>query len=117
MHFNNIQQFWVVFSKNMSLETLKSVLRTASPLLVELIDLVNSVIILLSQMTLLRWLTFLLGSQTVTLIVRSFGFLFLLTLLFVLQWLSLHSEILIMMLSQFTWTFYQIYDGMLCFIA
>ena len=29
----------------------------------QLIDLVNSVIIFLSQMTLLRWLTFLLGSQ------------------------------------------------------
>ena len=38
--------------------------RTSSPILVELIDLVNSVIIFLSQMTLLRWLTFLLGSQT-----------------------------------------------------
>ena len=36
----------------------------------------------LFQMTLLRWLTFLLGSQTVILI-----YLFLLTLAFVLQWL------------------------------
>ena len=33
----------------------------------ELIDLVNSVIIFLSQMTLLKWLAFLLGSQTVIL--------------------------------------------------
>ena len=35
-----------------------------SPILMELIDLVNSVIIFLCQMTLLRWLTFLLRSQT-----------------------------------------------------
>ena len=40
-------------------------IRTGLPILVELIDLVNSVIIFLSQMTLLKWLTFLLGSQTV----------------------------------------------------
>ena len=33
----------------------------------ELIDLVNSVIIFLTQVTLPRWLTFLLGSQTLTL--------------------------------------------------
>ena len=48
----------------LSLETLTSIIRTGLPILVELIDLVNSVIIFLSQMTLPRWLTFLLGSQT-----------------------------------------------------
>ena len=48
----------------LSLETLTSMIRTGLPILVELIDLVNSVIIFLSQMTLLRWLTFLLGFQT-----------------------------------------------------
>ena len=54
----------------------------------KLLDLVNSVIIFLSQMTLLRWLTFLLGSQTVILIVLLFWiYFFLLTLVFVLQWL------------------------------
>ena len=59
--------------------------------LVELIDLVNFVITFLSQMTLLRWLTFLLGSQTVILIVQLFWiYFFLLMLVFVLQWLSLH---------------------------
>ena len=42
--------------------------------------------------------------------------LFLLTLLFVLQWLSLHWEIMIM-LSQFPLTFHQIYNGMAHFIA
>ena len=31
----------------------------------ELIDLVNSAIVFLSQMTLLKWLTFLLGSKTI----------------------------------------------------
>ena len=40
-----------------------SIIRTGLPILVELIDLVNSVIIFLSQMTLLRWLTLLLGCQ------------------------------------------------------
>ena len=48
----------------LSLETLTSIIRTGLPILVELIDLVNSVIFFLSQMTLLKWLTFLLESQT-----------------------------------------------------
>ena len=43
-----------------------------------------------SQMTLLRWLTFLLGSQTVNSHIPALLDLFLLTLVFVLQWLSLH---------------------------
>ena len=42
----------------LSLETLTSITRTGSPILVELIDLVNSVIIFRSQMTLLRWKLF-----------------------------------------------------------
>ena len=41
------------------------IIRTSLPLLVELIDLVNSTIIFLSQTTLLRWLTFLHRSLTV----------------------------------------------------
>ena len=49
------------------LEMLTSITRTGLGFLVELIDLVKSVIIALSQMVLLRWLTFLLGSQTVIL--------------------------------------------------
>ena len=56
----------------LSLETLMSIIRTGLPIPVELINLVNSVITFLSQMTLLRWLTFLLGSQTVILIVLLF---------------------------------------------
>ena len=47
----------------LSLETSTSIIRTGLPILMELIDLVNSVITFLSQMTLLRWLTFLLRSQ------------------------------------------------------
>ena len=67
-----------------------SIIRTGIPVLVELIDLVNSVIIFLSQTILLRWLFFLLRSQTVILTVLLFWiYLFLLTLVFVLQWLSL----------------------------
>ena len=52
------------------------------------------VIIFLSQMTLLRQITFLLETQTVILIVLLFQINFFhLTLVFVLQWLSLHWEI------------------------
>ena len=73
----------------LSLETLTSIIRTGLPILVELIDLVNSVIIFLSQMTFLRWLTFLLESQAVILIVLLLWiYFFLLTLVFIIQWLS-----------------------------
>ena len=55
---------------------------------------------------------------TVTLtVVLFFIYLFLLMLGFVLQRLSLHCEILIMLLSQFAVTFHEIHYGMLCFIA
>ena len=86
---------WMRFSQSthllifLSLETSKSITRTGSPIMVELIDLVNSVIIFLSQVTLLRCLTFLLGSQTVILIVLLFWIhFFLLMLVVILQWLS-----------------------------
>ena len=60
----------------------------------------------LSQMTLLRWLTSLLGCQTVILIVLLFWiYFFLLMLVFVLQRVSLHWEIVIMLLPQFPLTF------------
>ena len=48
------------------------IIRAGLPILVELIDLVNCVIIFLSQITLPRWLTFLLGFQTVIFIVLLF---------------------------------------------
>ena len=79
---------------------------------------VNSVIIFLSQMTLLRLLLSLLRFLTVILIVLFFWiYFFFLTLVFVLQWFSLHWEIPIMLLSLFPLTFHQIDNGMPCFIA
>ena len=61
----------------------------------------------------LRWLTFLLTIQNVNLFALLFWiYFFLLMLVFVLQWLSLHWEILIMLLSQFLLTFHQIHNGM-----
>ena len=51
----------------LSLETLRSIVRTGLSILVELIYLVNSVIVFLSQVTLLRWLTLLLGPLFVAL--------------------------------------------------
>ena len=72
----------------------------------------------LSQMTLNRWLTFLLRSLTVTLAVMLFWIYFsLLMLVFVLQWLSLHWEILIMLLSQFPLTLQQAESRMPRFMA
>ena len=66
----------------------------------------NYVIIFPSQMILLRWLTFLLGSLTVTRTDLLFWiYFFVLTVVFVLQWLTFHWEILIMLLSQFPLTF------------
>ena len=101
-----------------SLETLPSIIRTGLPILVELIYLVNSVMIFLSQTNLLRWVTFLLGSQTVILTVLLFWlYFFLLILLFVVQWLFHHWEILIMFFCQFPLTFYHIHNGISCFIA
>ena len=65
-------------------------------------------------MTLLRWLTFLLGSQTVILTVLLFWiYFFPLVLVSDLQLLSLHWEILIMLVSLFPLTFLQI----CCFTA
>ena len=84
-----------------------SIIRIGLSTLVELIDLVNSVIIFLPQMTILRWLTSLLESQTMTFIVLLFWTYFVvLKLVFVLQWFSLHWEILIMLLSQFPLVFH-----------
>ena len=70
-------------------------------------------------MILLRWLTLLLGSLTVTLtVVLLWISFFLLTLLFVLQWLSLHWESLIILLSQFPLTSqYSRQDALLHHIA
>ena len=100
----------------LSLETLIYIIKTGYPILVELIDKVNFVIIFQYQITLLRWITFLLQSMTVTLTVLLFWiYSFLLMQIFVLQWLSLHCKILIIWLSQFPLTFHQTQNGMPCF--
>ena len=68
----------------LSLETLTPIIQTGLTILVELIGLVNSAIIFLSQMTLLSWLTFLLGFLTLILTVLLFCIsFFLLMLVFV----------------------------------
>ena len=64
--------------------------------------LLSFAITFLSQTALLRWLTFLLRSVTVTLTILLFWtYFFLLTLVFVLLKLSLHREITIKLLYQF----------------
>ena len=63
-------------------------------------------------MTLLRWLTFLLGLQTMILIVLLFWIYFcLVSIVFVLKSLSLHWEILTMLLFHFPLTFHESYNG------
>ena len=80
----------------------------------ELIGLVNSATIFLSQTTLHRQLTFLPRSQILSpalldLFLSSNASIF-------LQWLSLHWEVLIMLLSHFPLNFHQIYNRMPYFI-
>ena len=69
----------------------------------------------LSQTTLLRCLIF--GSQTLWFSLSCFLDFFPLTVAFVLQWLSLHWHILIMLFSQFPLTFHHIHNRISCFIA
>ena len=100
-----------------SLETLTSIIRTGLPSLVELIDLVNSAVIFVSQMTLLRWLIFLLGFQTDSHSPALLDFFpssdasFCFTMAFP----SLGNSD--MLLSKFLLTFHQIHNGMSHFIA
>ena len=69
------------------------------------------------EKTLPRWTNFLLKSLTVTLtVLLCWISFFLLTLLFVFQWLSLNWEILIMLLSQFPLFFLQTQREMPLFI-
>ena len=102
----------------LSVETLMSIIMTGLAIQVELIVLVNSVINDLISNDLLKCSAFLLKFQTLILTVLHFWiYLFLLTIAFVLQWLSLHCEILNMLLSQFPLTFHHIHNGMPYFIA
>ena len=95
----------------LSLETLKSIIRTGLLIPVQLIDLVDSVIIFLSKTTLLWWITFLLASKSVILTVLLFWIFYFLTLVFVLKWLSLHWEILIMLSVSIDFTLYSQWDA------
>ena len=71
-----------------------------------------------SDNLILKSIMFLLGSQTVILTVLLFWiYLSLLMIIFPLQWLSLHWEILIMLFSQFPLTFHKIHNGILHFIT
>ena len=101
----------------LSLETLRSIIRTAQPILVELTDLVNFVIIFVSQTTLLQLLNFLLASLTVTLTVLLLWIYLYLDASIFLQWLSLHWEILIILWSQFLLAFHQTQNGMSYFMV
>ena len=102
---SNIDQVFLFNpSANVFVTFITFIIRTVE--LVELIELMNSVI--LSQMTLLRWLIFLLAFLTVALTILPFWiYFFLLMLVFVLQWYSICWEILIMFLFQFLLTFHQ----------
>ena len=93
------------------LDTLTSIIRTGLPILAELIDLVNS-----NDLT--QIVNFPTRIPTMILTVLLFWiYFFLLSLVFVIQWLSLHWEILLMLLSQFPLTFHLIHNGVPHFIA
>ena len=80
----------------LSLETFTSIIRTGLAILVKLINLVNSVIIFLPQMILLRLLTFLLGFKNVILIVLLIWIsFFLLTLALVLPPLENSEHVIV----------------------
>ena len=95
--------------KCLSLETLTSMIRTGSPILVEMVDLVNFVISnKRTQMVNFPTQIWEFDSHNPAIL----DFFFFLTLVFVLQWLSLPWEILIMLLSQFPLMFHEIHNGM-----
>ena len=95
------------------LETLTTIIRTGLLFLMELNDLVNFAIILNDLTQMVNFPTRIPDCDS-----HSPALLDLfLTLVFVLQWLSLHWEILIMLLSQFPLTFYQVHNEMSPFIA
>ena len=96
--------------------SLTSIIKTGLSILVELIDLVNCYIFSISN-DLTQTVTFPTWIPDRDSHSPALLDLFLLALVFVLQWLSLHWEILIMVLSQFPLTFHQIHNGMPHFIA
>ena len=100
----------------LSLETLTSIIRTDFPILVELIYLVNSVITFLSQVTLLKCLTYP-GCDSHSPALLD---LFISSAASICSTMALPLIMLIiltMLLSQFPLTFHQIHNGMPRFIA
>ena len=101
----------------LSLKTVAPIVRTGVPILVELIYLVNcyNFFILNGLTQMVNFPTRIpdCDSHSPTLL----DYFFLQTLVFVLQWLSIHWKILIMLLSQFPLTFHQVCSRMPHFIA
>ena len=99
------------------LETLASIIRTDSPILVELIDLVNSVIIFVSN-DLTQMVNFPTRIPDCDSHSPALLDLFISSDASICSAMAfLHWEILIMLLSQFPLTFHQIHNGMPHFIA
>ena len=87
----------------LSLETLTSTMRTGLPILVELIDLVLWFLyIILNDFT--QMVNFPTRIPDILIVLLFKIYPFLVMLVFVLQWLSNHWKILIMLLSQFPLT-------------
>ena len=101
----------------LSSSTLKNIIRTGLPILVELIDPVNSVLQFFISNDLTQMVNFTTRIPNCDSHSPTLLYFFCLTLVFVLQWFSLHWEILIMLLSQFPLTFHNIHNGMPCFIV
>ena len=115
LHLTEMTFLWSTPRMNLSFEILKSIIRTVKSILMELIEVVKSAVIFLSNTTLLKWLTFFLVSLTVVLIVLFFCIILFLRPLVVLQQLPPlgNSDTLF----QFLLTFRQNQRGMPLFIA
>ena len=97
-----------------SFENLTPIRRTDLPILVKLIDPVNSVINSNDLTQMVNFSTRIPDCDTILLIWISF---FLLALVFVLQWLFFHWKILNMFLCQLPLTFHHIHNEMPYFIT
>ena len=101
------------------METLTSIIKTGLHILLELIDPVNSYNFSVSNVQMVNFPAPIADCDSDSPALLDF---FLLMLVFVLQWLSLHWEILITLLSQFPLTFHQIhnefeFDSIYVFVA
>ena len=99
----------------LSFETLMSIIKTGEAILVELIDLINCYNFSISND--LTWLTFLLGSLTVTLTVLLFWICFFCSDTSICSTMAFLCREILIMLSQFPLTFYQSQNEIPHFIA